>query len=104
MAEKKSSSKKASSSKKSSKPAAAPKPKAKAPEKPSYEEVLAARKAMEAAHSHVAVVSRRLRAARTDMSDFKLRDQKVAAVQEELAQARADAVAAVKKFTELRGN
>lgn len=95
MAKKKSSSQKTSSSSKPSSSDSKPKG-------PTYEQVLGARREMEAAHQFVRTASNRLRAARTDLSDFKIRDRKVAEQEKALQEARQKAAAATERFNELK--
>lgn len=72
------------------------------PQGPSYEEILEARRAMDAAHANVVTVNNRLRSARTDMSDFKVRDRKVAEAEEALREARLEAAEASNRFNQLK--
>ncbi len=85
----------------------APKKKAKTKKKakssgPSYEDVVAARRAMEAAQAQVHQADLSLRSAYAYHADFKERDRRTAEAREALNRARSNAAAATNHFEELR--
>lgn len=83
----------------------APKKKAKKKAKPSgptYEDVVAARRSMEAAQAQVHQADLSLRSAYAYHADFKERDRRTAKAREALNAARSRAAAATNHFEELR--
>ena len=83
-----------SSAKKAAKPS-------KKPSAPTYEELLAARRAVEAAHSSVRQAERELRSART-LNTFAQRDEAVVIATENLNKARSDAAETSLKFEQMK--
>lgn len=98
MAKKKSSSKKSTTRKTTKTKASKPK----APAAPTYDEVITARREMEAAQAQVYTADRKVRSAYATHDDFKLRDQRTAEARAELNRARNRAAAATERFQDLK--
>ena len=73
-----------------------------APALPTYEDLIAARRAMEAAQAQVYQADLGVRRAYADHSDFKVRDANTAQARADLNAARNRAAAATEKFHELQ--
>ena len=97
MAEKKTAATRKKSSSRSSKQAAP-----KAPPKPSYDDLVAARRLVEETAEEVATAKRGLMRARTYLGDFTDRDRRIAAAQVILDEASAANTVATKNFEALK--